>query len=594
MHPCSIKVDPPNLHLPRQRARLVSSVADLHLLIVSLGAVTFIVILLGFFVYDLKSSTKVLSVNFSETKSPPPVDKGTTLVENSGHAERHDSTRGGFPSKSSSSSSGFKAKSISSEQSSVALSAAVYTDHGACSDIGRSILLRGGNAMDAAIAAFLCLSAALPHRGGLGGGLIATIHTDSRCTTLNARESCPADATEAFFINRRDETVVGPRAVAVPAALNGLYRAFEKYSSKRLSWRRLVKPTIELCLRGITVTKELSQDLLEFQSLIMNNSRMRSHFVNETTAKVLAVGEKMLCPLLANFLRDMMDADDPVEFFYRGQGSKRLLKFIGEGDGFIAPQDLEDCESEFQPGVQMFLGGHVICGPPPPSIYSIVQLAVAVMYESNSSSTDIPLLAWDKSKLIGDAVFDETILDDAEQLIGKDSVQDVLKRFRNRNSPEIQYEPEEKGSFSVLVIDEKGNAVSMTSSLGDKCVPIESRSFFFLKVFRFGNREFTEFGFFMNNAMGAFTYGAQMGSMASRNAPQPAKCPRTQMSPVIGIKDGEVSFASGGTDYLGTCTSLLGALTSSESLQSRRTPLLFKNEDGLHSLSSDKSLLAGY
>ncbi|KIH61129.1 hypothetical protein ANCDUO_08605 [Ancylostoma duodenale] len=248
----------------------------------------------------------------------------------------------------------------------------------------------------------------------------------------------------------------------------------------------------------------------------------------------------------------MADADDPVEFFYRGQGSKRLLKFIGEGDGFIAPQDLEDCESEFQPGVQMFLGGNTICGPPPPSIYSVVQLAVAAMYESNSTSLEIPLLAWDKSKLIGDAVFDETILDDAEQLTGKDSVQDVLKRFRNRNSPEIQ-----------------------------ACTEM------------FGNREFTEFGFFMNNAMGAFTYGTQVGSVESRNAPQPAKCPRTQMSPVIGIKDGEVSFASGGTDYLGTCTSLLGALTSPEGVQSR-TPLLFKKGDGLHSLNSDKSLLAGY
>ncbi|EYC29756.1 hypothetical protein Y032_0006g3164 [Ancylostoma ceylanicum] len=493
-------------------------------------------------------------------------------------AKRHDLSKEQFPSKPTFPSPGLRAKPSSAERSSTALSAAVYTDHGACSDIGRSILLRGGNAMDAAIATFLCLSAALPHRGGLGGGLMATVYADARCTTLNARESCPADATEAFFINRRDETIVGPRAVAVPASLNGLYRAFEKYSSKRLSWRQLVKPTIELCLRGITVTKKLSQDLSEFQSLIMNNSRMRSHFVNETTGEVLARGDKMSCPLLANFLRDMVDADDPVEFFYRGQGSARLLKFIGDSDGFIASQDLEDCESEFHPGMQMFLGGHTICGPPPPSIYSVVQLAVAAMYESNSTSPEIPLLAWDKSKLIGDAVFDETILDDAEQLVGKDSVQNILKRFRNRNSPEIQYESVEEGSFSVLVIDERGNAVSMTSSLGDK----------------FGNRDFTEFGFFMNNAMGAFTYGTQLGSMESRNAPQPAKCPRTQMSPVIGVKDGEVSFASGGTDYLGTCMSLLGALTSLESFHSGNVPLLLKKEDGLHSLSSDKSLLAGY
>lgn len=39
----------------------------------------------------------------------------------------------------------------------------------------------------------------------------------------------------------------------------------------------------------------------------------------------------MFCPLLAGFLRDLVDADDPVDFFYRGQGSTKLLKFISDG-----------------------------------------------------------------------------------------------------------------------------------------------------------------------------------------------------------------------------------------------------------------------
>ncbi|KAK6039262.1 hypothetical protein COOONC_23232 [Cooperia oncophora] len=65
--------------------------------------------------------------------------------------------------------------------------AAVYSDHKSCSEVGRLILLRGGNAVDAAISTIFCLSAALPHRGGLGGGFMATIYSDSSCTTLNSR-----------------------------------------------------------------------------------------------------------------------------------------------------------------------------------------------------------------------------------------------------------------------------------------------------------------------------------------------------------------------------------------------------------------------
>ncbi|KHJ94387.1 hypothetical protein OESDEN_05686 [Oesophagostomum dentatum] len=265
----------------------------------------------------------------------------------------------------------------------------------------------------------------------------------------------------------------------------------------------------------------------------------------------------MLCPALADFLQELADAENPVDYFYRGQGSTKFLKSMHEKDSFITLEDMEDCESEVQPAVKMFLAGHTLCGPPPPSIYSVVQLAVAAMI---------------------DPVFDETISKDARELTGKDAVQHTLQRFRSRYGPEIEYESTEQGSFSVLVEDEMGDAVAMTSSLGDK----------------FGNRELTEFGFFMNNAMGSFAYGTQRGSPQSRNAPLPAKCPVTQMSPVIGIKDDQVAFLTGGTDYLGVTASVFQALTSRHSSNSEGTPLLSRRTNGLTLLNRDKSLLVGY
>ncbi|KHJ81503.1 hypothetical protein OESDEN_18811, partial [Oesophagostomum dentatum] len=157
----------------------------------------------------------------------------------------------------------------------------------------------------------------------------------------------------------------------------------------------------------------------------------------------------MFCPALADFLQELADAENPVDYFYRGQGSTKFLKSVHEKNDFITLEDMEDCESEVQPAVKMFLAGHTVCGPPPPSAYSVIQLAVAAMIESNSTSMEIPLMAWDKSKFIGDPVFDETISKDARELAGKD------------------YESMEQGSFSVLVFDEMGDAVAMTSSLGD-------------------------------------------------------------------------------------------------------------------------------
>ncbi|KAK6757869.1 hypothetical protein RB195_015596 [Necator americanus] len=575
MQPCFFNVAPPDFNHSGRRTGYSYSCPDSYFLVGSIAAVAVVVVFLGFFACYLNFPFEFLGADVTRTLSTlsKSDNRAATLYGNVEEKDELEIQMTSFVPPSNS--PALRAKPASFELSSPSWSAVVYSDHSICSDIGRSILLRGGNAVDASIAVFFCLSAALPHRGGPGGGLMATIYSGSKCATLNAREFCPTDATEAYFTNRRDETAV---AAGVPVFLNGLYRTFEKYSSKRLTWHQLVSPTVDLCVRGIPVTKELSRSLMEAHSLVTNSPRMRSHFVNETTGEVFSEKEKMFCPLLGNFLREVAEAKDPVDFFYRGEGSRKFLRSSVGRDGFITAQDLEDCESEFQAGVQMFLGGQSVCGPPPPSIYSIIQLAVAAMYEANSTSVRIPLTAWDKSKLIGDAVFDEAVLKDSLGLTGKDSVQEVLRRFRNRHNPEIQYDLTEKGSFSVLIVDEKGDAVSMTSSLGDK----------------FGNREFTEFGFFMNNAMSSFTYDTNVGSVSSRNSPQSAKCPLTQMSPLVGTKDGKVSFLSGGTNYLGICASVLRALTSLEGIPKAGAPLVYRNMKGLHSWSNDESLLTGY
>ncbi|ETN77147.1 hypothetical protein NECAME_03247 [Necator americanus] len=98
----------------------------------------------------------------------------------------------------------------------------------------------------------------------------------------------------------------------------------------------------------------------------------------------------------------------------------------------------------------------------------------------------------------------------------------------------------------------------------------------------------------MNNAMSSFTYDTNVGSVSSRNSPQSAKCPLTQMSPLVGTKDGKVSFLSGGTNYLGICASVLRALTSLEGIPKAGAPLVYRNMKGLHSWSNDESLLTGY
>lgn len=54
--------------------------------------------------------------------------------------------------------------------------AAVVTDHGLCSEIGRDVLIEGGNAVDSMIASLLCIGVVNPQSSGLGGGFLMTLY----------------------------------------------------------------------------------------------------------------------------------------------------------------------------------------------------------------------------------------------------------------------------------------------------------------------------------------------------------------------------------------------------------------------------------
>ncbi|KAK6053447.1 hypothetical protein COOONC_09051 [Cooperia oncophora] len=83
--------------------------------------------------------------------------------------------------------------------------AAVASDHGLCSEIGRDVLIDGGNAVDSMIATLLCIGVVNPQSSGLGGGFLMTLFnawtSTGRCQTINARETAPLAATEDMYKN---------------------------------------------------------------------------------------------------------------------------------------------------------------------------------------------------------------------------------------------------------------------------------------------------------------------------------------------------------------------------------------------------------
>src|SRR5262249_59053710 len=108
-------------------------------------------------------------------------------------------------------------------------------------EAGASILRRGGNAVDAAVAAAFALTVTEPQSSGIAGGGFAIVYTakDKKIHVLDFREVAPAKATKEMYIvqgkPRQDLANMGPLSVAVPAAAKGYVELAKRFGKKPLA-----------------------------------------------------------------------------------------------------------------------------------------------------------------------------------------------------------------------------------------------------------------------------------------------------------------------------------------------------------------------
>lgn len=417
-------------------------------------------------------------------------------------------------------------------------------------EAGLKILAEGGSAVDAAVAVQAVLGLVEPQSSGIGGGAFM-MHYDAATgatTVYDGRETAPASATpELFYEDGRPlnfvDAVLSGRSTGVPGAVAMLAMAQKDHG--QLQWSQLFEGAQGLAEDGFIVSPRLAG--------MINGAGPQagtvwaSRYFTRPDGQRYQAGDRLKNPAYAETLR--LIARDGAAGLLQGVVGEAIVEAVATGPrpGGLTMADM----AAYRPLVREAVCGpykvYVVCVPPPPSSgASILQLlAMAEQTPDVDKGPNSPdawaafaqlqrLMYADRDRYFGDPAFVTVpvagLLDAgyvAQRAALAPGLTGAAPFGQPKGAPQVGTDAtrEPAGTSHFVVVDDRGNAVSMTTT-------VESL---------FGSGRMAG-GFFLNNQLTDFSMvpTASDGTPAA-NAVAAGKRPRSSMSPIL-IFDREGRF----------------------------------------------------
>jgi oxamate amidohydrolase len=361
----------------------------------------------------------------------------------------------------------------------------VASPHPLATLAGLETLLRGGTAVDAAVAVGAALAVAYPHMTGLGGDSF-WLCWDARARRLSALQAAggaAAAATPALYRRHGHEAIParGPlAALTVPGAADGLWTA-HRFSRERLGssmpWADLLEPAIRHAADGIPVSPCQARitaraiDLLEAREPAF--TAFRRTYLDGGAAP--APGRPLRQPGLARTLEQL--AKEGGRAFYEGAVAAEIGAACERLGSPLRAADLATHRSRWvEPATVPYRGGVAATVPPP--CQGLVALAVLGMLDgmdvgaAGRDAADYVHLAVEATKLaFGDRdrwlADPERVAVPLARLLDPAYLRDRGQRIRmDRTAPAPLASGVEGGdTIACVTADAQGNCVSLIQSI---------------------------------------------------------------------------------------------------------------------------------
>jgi len=421
----------------------------------------------------------------------------------------------------------------------------VVTNHPLASGAGAEMLLGGGNAIDAAVAALFALTVVEPMMVGvLGGGLTHIRLACGRHLVLDGISTAPMMATPDMFETVSDrlpdyqqtkgrQNFVGSRAVAVPGALAGWCEALQRFGTLALA--DVLRPAIRLAEDGFSVTPYLADSVSDCAGDLAADPYLSQLFL--TNGAAVSPGSSLRQPLYAESLR--LIAREGAAALHGGALGDALAGHITASGGVITQADLANVRVIARDVVRGSYRGFDIIGPPPPSsagVHVVQMLNILEGFDIGSLGFDNPdtahLLAEVMKIAFADravATADPAFVDvPVERLTSKAYAAErraLIDSARARSWAPGITSGESTDTTHVTVADSAGNCVATTQTLN---------ALFGARIAVPGT------GMIANNYM--YNFDPHPGHALSI---APGKRVFTSMAPMMVLREGTLAFALG-------------------------------------------------
>jgi len=212
-------------------------------------------------------------------------------------------------------------------------------------EAGQIILNQGGNAVDAAIAAYLVSFISEPCMGSIGAGGFAIVNDNQKVQVFDffcqtPKQKKDPNSLEFFpvtvnFGNTTEDFHVGKGSVAVPGAIAGIFKLYEEYGT--MSIKDIAEPAILWAKEGIALDTFQSYDLSLLQNIVALAPEMRSTFFG-ADGTLKQEGDLIKLPQFSDFLEVL--SIEGSDLFYKGEIAAQVSKDM-ESEGLLTRADFE-------------------------------------------------------------------------------------------------------------------------------------------------------------------------------------------------------------------------------------------------------------